>query len=165
MAYSTVQVKECDLLEHSSVETNRQQLLLLTIDSAIDHAEELPVEALPIKTLPVGAYAGEELSADFSLQCLLKAIKIDGQAGLLARTSYRFTQAAPNSLPHAFQHADTLNQQLAHSRVFVVQDVDGDQSYYLRMDTVLSGAYERQNISLFLSRVNQDVGILVDYFR
>ncbi|MEM8501572.1 MAG: hypothetical protein AAF716_00285 [Cyanobacteria bacterium P01_D01_bin.1] len=106
----------------------------------------------------------EEFSTDFSLPCLLKAIKVDGKAGLLSRISYYFTQGVLHSLESAFHYADDLNRQLVHSRVFVVKDVDGDQSYYLRMDTVVSGACDRQNISLFLSKVNQDVEILVNYF-
>jgi len=145
MAYSVAQTRECDLFEHSPVSTSRKQPLLLTLDSA--------------------AHNVEAISTDFSLRCRLKAIKVDGKAGLLARISYSFTQGTPTSLKHVFQYAEDLNQQLLHSQVFVVQNIDGDQTYYLRMDTVLSGAYERQNISLFLSKVNQDVDILVNYFR
>jgi hypothetical protein len=145
MAYSVTQTRESDLLERSPANTSSKQPLLLTLDSATN--------------------AIESISTDFSLQCRLKAIKVDGKVGLLARTSYSFTQETPTSLKHVFQYAEDLNQQLLYSQVFVVQNIDSDQTYCLRMDTVLSSAYERQDISLLLSKVSQDVDILMSYFR
>ncbi len=144
MAYSITQARESDLLEHSTLSTSSKQPLL-TLNSITTDLEGI--------------------STDFSLQCRLTAIKVDGKAGLLARISYFCTQGIPVSLEHAFQYAEDLNQILVHSQVFVVQNIDSDQTYYLRMDTVLRGAYDRQNISLFLSNVNQDVDILMNYFR
>ena len=44
-----------------------------------------------------------------------------------------------------------------HSKVFVIQDIDGDRSYSLRMDTLLDGDYAREDITRFFDEVTQDV--------
>lgn len=103
--------------------------------------------------------------ADFILDCSVQMLKGPGSTGLSSRVSYYFPSRVPATLNDVFRYVDTLNPLLQHSEVFVVQDLDGNHSYYLRMDTVLTAPVDSQTISVLLDNVTQDVGILLQYFR
>ncbi|MEL7349917.1 MAG: hypothetical protein AAF050_08440 [Cyanobacteria bacterium J06649_5] len=105
-----------------------------------------------------------DFPTNFSLECLLRAIKIGNTAGLLARTNYYFPSGVHPSSKEVFRYTGTLNTLLLHSKVFVVKDLDGDRGYYLRMDTVLEGQYESSNITDFFRSISADVEIMVNYF-
>jgi len=102
---------------------------------------------------------------DFTLDCSVQRLKSPGNAGLSSRVSYYFPSRVPASLNDVFRYVDKLNSLLQHSKVFVVQDLDGDHSYYLRMDTVLIGSIKAESISTLLEAVTQDVDVLLRYFR
>lgn len=104
-------------------------------------------------------------AADFLLDCSIQALKGLGDTGLSSRVSYYFPSKVPASLNDVFRYVDELNALLLHSKVFVVQDLDGDRSYYLRMDTVLLGSINASSISALLDNIAQDVSILLQYFR
>lgn len=104
-------------------------------------------------------------NADFTLDCSIQEIEGSDHSGLSSRVSYYFPSRVPTSLNDVFRYADMINPLLLHSQVFVVQDLDGDRSYYLRMDTVLPGAANEASISSLLDNVTQDVSILLKYFR
>ena len=103
--------------------------------------------------------------ADFALECSVQRLKGPGNSGLSSRVSYYFPSRVPASLNDVFRYVDTLNPLLQHSKVFVVQDLDGDHSYYLRMDTVLTGHVGAETTAFLLDNVTQDVGVLLQYFR
>ncbi len=98
------------------------------------------------------------------LDCSIQAITGGENAGILSRVIYRFSTKVSASLEDVFRYEAALNQRLIHSKVFVVQDLDGDQGYYLRMDTVIKGRAERRVVSAFLDDVTEDVAILLTYF-
>ncbi|MEO0887728.1 MAG: hypothetical protein AAFY54_17615, partial [Cyanobacteria bacterium J06648_10] len=81
------------------------------------------------------------------------------------RLSYYLPTQLHVSLNHIFDDAEALNQRLASSQVFVVQDLDGDRGYYLRMDTVQTGRVDAGSISRLLESVTQDFAILLAYYR
>lgn len=112
-----------------------------------------PSEVVPIDT------------PDFSLDCSIQMLEEANHAGLSSRVSYHFPSRVPAALNDVFRYVDMLNPLLQYSKVFVVQDLDGDCSYYLRMDTVLTGTIDSKNVSALLDNVTQDVGILLQYFR
>lgn len=101
---------------------------------------------------------------NFSLQGLFRAVRVGNAAGLLARINYYFPKGIKASGQEACRYAEVLNRLLVHSRVFVVQDIDGDLGYYLRLDAVLQGQYERNNLTTFLDNVRQDIAVLLQYF-
>jgi len=103
-------------------------------------------------------------NCDLSVNCLLKVVRIGEKASLSARVKYVFSDAVPATAADALNYADEINQKLQHSRVFVVKDIDGSGQHYLRMDSVLQTHYRRQDISHFLDRITQDIGVLVGYF-
>ncbi|MEL6159728.1 MAG: hypothetical protein AAFQ40_05315 [Cyanobacteria bacterium J06623_5] len=116
--------------------------------------------------------SGEQLAVnpcdqdkDFSFNCSFRVFRANGRMGLHSRVSYYFQHGIPASVGDVFRYAEILNQLLVHSQVFVVQDIDGDLGYYLRMDTISQCDYERQEVSLFLDKVTEDVDILLRYFR
>ena len=122
--------------------------------------EPIPRLARPAEKADLGSHE----KPDVSIQCLLRAIKVGGTAGLLARINYYFPQDAKVSVKEAFRHANALNHWMGNAKVFVVQDLDGDRGYYLRMDAVLDGQYERKNLTKFLEGLCQDVDVLRGYF-
>ncbi|MEM9087610.1 MAG: hypothetical protein AAGC93_02590 [Cyanobacteria bacterium P01_F01_bin.53] len=147
--------------------------------SVAQRKDDLLASCLPVKTnleptLRLARPAeqtelGSHEKPDVSIQCLLRAIKVGGAAGLLARINYYFPKAQGasvlgGSVKQAFRHADALNHCMGNSRVFVVQDLDGDRGYYLRMDAVLNGRYERRNLTKFLEGLCQDVDVFRRYF-
>ncbi|MEL7070756.1 MAG: hypothetical protein AAGN15_19135 [Cyanobacteria bacterium J06581_3] len=102
-------------------------------------------------------------SISLSLKCAMQTLPSGG--GLCARLSYYFPTPVVISLDHIFTDAEALNQRLVSSQVFVVQDLDGDHGYYLRMDTVQTGRVDAESISKLLDSVAQDVSILLAYYR
>ena len=106
----------------------------------------------------------QNTATDFSLQGFLRALKLGNSAGLLSRIRYTFPKAVPATAGDALNYADTINRLLRHSQVFVVKDIDGSGDHFLRMDTVMQGPYERENIARFLDNVTEDVETLVQYF-
>ena len=104
------------------------------------------------------ASASTSLSLNYTVQPLLN------ESGLCARLSYYLPTQVHVSLNHIFDDAEALNQRLASSQVFVVQDLDGDRGYYLRMDTVQTGRVDAESISKLLDSVAQDVSILLAYY-
>ncbi len=101
---------------------------------------------------------------EFSLECLLRVVKVRGKAELLSCVNYYFPEEITVSSKEALSCASQLNDLLMHSRVCVVQDIDGDRRYCLRMDTLLEGAYDAGNLASFLEKVTSDVAILLEYF-
>lgn len=147
MSRSIAQIKEHLLATRFCVETNIE----------------------PVALYQGGKHPGDEClpadkREDFCLECLLRALRVGDRAGLLSRVNYYFPKNAAVPVKTAFHHAEMLNHLLVHSRVFVVQDIDGDRSYSLRMDTLLKGDYTQENIAHFFDEVVQDVAILLQYF-
>lgn len=101
---------------------------------------------------------------DLSLDCTVQTLKGSDRTGLISRVSYHFLAKVPASLEDVFRYVKALNQQLIHSQVFVVQDLDGNGEYYLRMDTIIKGNIDRRRISTFLDNVTEDVTIVLTYF-
>ena len=101
---------------------------------------------------------------EISLKCFLRAIRVDNQAGLLARVTYHFPRGMTVAVNDAFHYAEVLNHLLIDARVFVVQDIDGDCRYALRIDAVLQGRYDKTSISQFLDKLTQNVELLLSYF-
>ncbi|MGC1308504.1 MAG: hypothetical protein WA885_14865 [Phormidesmis sp.] len=95
-------------------------------------------------------------SENFSIKCLFRVIQVGSRKGLLARINYRFPKAPVLSAQQAFYYAEKLNQRLVHSKVFVVQDIDGDRSYFVRIDTVLYTGYDRRSVANLLDNVSED---------
>ncbi|MEM9152607.1 MAG: hypothetical protein AAGB19_19415 [Cyanobacteria bacterium P01_F01_bin.3] len=104
-------------------------------------------------------------SPDFTLECSIQRLKGKGNIGLSSRVNYYFSSRVPASLNDVFRYVDTLNPLLQHSEVFVVQDLDGDHGYYLRMDTVRVGCIDSENVSVLLDNVTQDIHVFLQYFR
>jgi len=132
---------------------------------------DIQKEAHPIANCIPIADNGERVVAfstssncDLSVNCLLKVVRIGQTASLSARVKYVFSEAVPATAADALNYADEINQKLQYSQVFVVKDIDGSGQHYLRMDSVLHTHYKRQDISHFLDRITQDIGILVSYF-
>ncbi len=116
---------------------------------------------------PIALYQGDrqqEMQEDFCLECLLKVLKVGDRTGLLSRVNYYFPKDADVPVKRALHHAEMLNHLLMHSKVFVIQDIDGDRSYSLRMDTLLDGDYAREDITRFFDEVTQDVAALLQHF-
>jgi hypothetical protein len=100
----------------------------------------------------------------FSLECLLRVVKIQDKAELVSRVNYYFPQEIAISARTALHCAERLNALLIHSRVYVVQNIDGDCRFSLRMDTLLKDAHSADNIGKFLEQITSDVAILLEYF-
>jgi hypothetical protein len=113
---------------------------------------------------PIALYNGSHDREEFSLDCLLRVVKIQGKAELLSRVNYYFPKGITVSAQNALDCANQLNTRLVNSRVCVVQNIDGDGRFALRMDTLLQGAYEANNIANFLEKVTSDVARLLEYF-
>lgn len=100
----------------------------------------------------------------FSLDCSLRVVKIRDKAELLSQVHCYFPEEITILAKDALYCADRLNALLVQSRVCVVQNIDGDRRYALRMDTLLKGTYEADNIASFLENVTSDVAVLLEYF-
>ncbi|MGB3671221.1 MAG: hypothetical protein WA984_13990 [Phormidesmis sp.] len=123
--------------------------------------------------------------AAFSIKCSIQMLKQGDRTGVVSQICYRPSGQGAHSVNGVFFNAKMLNALLTVSEVFVVKDLDGDHSYYLRMDTILledtglpkemrssansSGARSsssmRSLISQLLNHVTQDTDILLKYFR
>ncbi len=103
-------------------------------------------------------------AGDFSLQCLLQSIKVDGVAAIMSRVTYRFPPRMTVGSGEALRYAASLNRILVYSRVFVMQNIDGDRSYSLRMDTLLRDPQERDSVAQFLDNITLDITVLTRYF-
>ena len=101
---------------------------------------------------------------DLSLDCTVQNLVGSDRAGLISRVSYRFLAKVPATLEDVFRYVAALNSLLVYSQVFVVQDLDGDGSYYLRMDTIIKGDINRKSIYKFLDNITEDVRIILTYF-
>ncbi len=101
---------------------------------------------------------------EFSVECLLRVVKIRDKAELISRVLYHFPKEAAVSAKDALCCANKLNDLLIYSRVCVVQNIDGDGRFSLRMDTLLKGTREPHNISRFLEEITSDVAIILEYF-
>jgi hypothetical protein len=115
----------------------------------------------PSQLEPIALGSDQE---EFSLECLLRVVKIRDKRELLSRVNYYFPQGVAITAQNALDCADRLNTLLVHSRVYVVQNIDGDRRYSLRMDTLLKGAYDSESIASFLEEITSDVAILLEYF-
>lgn len=109
----------------------------------------------------VGAIPGE----DFSVNCLLRTVRVDASVCLLSRINYCFPATPAVSVAVAMRYADSLNRLLAQSKVYVVKDIDGDHGYFLRVDSVLQGEANRKQLSTFLTGVTKDIEALLKYFQ
>lgn len=89
---------------------------------------------------------------------------MNNTSGLLARINYRFPPETLVSASDVFRYAEVLNYLLVNSKVFVIQDIDGDRGYALRMDAFCSGCHERDSINDFFVGVSRDIEILLNYF-
>ena len=121
------------------------------------------------------AHPSNSQSADYdlSLDCSIKAMRMDGKSGLLARLTYPLVQSS-NSVSarshsmtsrEALHYAEVINYLLVRSQVFVIQDLDGDRRYQLQMDTLLSAPYSRRRLAQFVDDITQDASVLVHYCR
>ncbi len=139
----------------------------------------IPLEGFAIAHFPVllNARSGHSLDnllgsdkLGFFIQYKPQAIRIDSPTGLLSQINCYFLRELSVSVSAAFGYAAAINQQLVNSTVFVVQDIDGDSGYYLRMDTLLKRCYEAEDgepkdVSIFLASVSQDIERLSRFFR
>lgn len=101
---------------------------------------------------------------EFSLKCLLKATQVSNTTALISRIFYDFPTRMAVSSGEALRYADNINRLLQYSQVFVMQDIDGDRRYALRMDTLLAEPEQRENVAQFLDNITLDVGVLMQYF-
>jgi len=111
----------------------------------------------------------------FSIKCSIQMLKQGDRTGVVSQICYRPFGQGAHSVNGVFFNAKMLNELLSASEVFVVKDLDGDHSYYLRMDTILledtglskeisSSSSMRSLISQLLNHVTQDTDILLKYF-
>lgn len=111
----------------------------------------------------------------FSIKCSIQILKQGDRTGVVSQICYRPFGQGAHSVNGVFFNAKMLNELLSASEVFVVKDLDGDHSYYLRMDTILledtglpkeisSSSSMRSLISQLLNHVTQDTDILLKYF-
>ena len=121
----------------------------------------------PLKeiSLSVWAYQHRVSNCDFALDGLIKRIRVDGRTCLLSRVTYPFARSLPLTGKDALHYAEVIGCMLVHSQVFVIQDLDGDRHYSLRMETLLSAPYSRKDFSHFLDHITQDVAVLIRYCR
>lgn len=132
------------------------------------------VNAEPVILHPTNRQA-TEVNSDpggaFSINCLLKTIRVEDSVGLLSRIRYCFPTGRATALSAMMQHAERLNTLLVQSRVYVVKDIDGDRGHFLQMDSVLKSDdslerhYHREKASAFLKGVTDDIEILLKYFQ
>ena len=101
---------------------------------------------------------------DIALDCTVQKLRGSDYTGLISQVSYRFLARVPASLEDVFRYVEALNSLLRHSQVFVVRDLDGDGSYYLRMDTLITGEINRTRVYTFLDNITEDVRIILKYF-
>ena len=115
-----------------------------------------------------------DLAADFlthhkqtelSLKGLLREVRLNNRVGLISRINCCFPKDTRLTAKEALHCAELLNHLLVHSKVFVVQDIDGDQRYSFRMDTLLQGSCDRENIARFLDDITVDVEVLLHFFQ
>jgi hypothetical protein len=139
--------------------------------SPLTHAKQPPpANGLPLRaTIKADADSiallDDRKKTEFSLASFLHVVNTDDKAGLLSRIDYHFSRRAAVTISEALDCAEALNQLLVHSKVFVVQDIDGDHRYFLRMDTLLPDSSCRENIANFLDDIVADVGLLLRYCR
>ena len=100
-----------------------------------------------------------------SINCLLRKVRIEGSACLLARVNYCFPCTTAVSAVSVIRHAEGLNNLVEQSRVHVVKDLDGDCGYFLQMDSVLTGDLDRTSVAAFLSDVAKDVAVMLRYLQ
>ncbi len=138
----------------------------------------IPLAGFAIARFPVlpNARSGHSLDnllgrdkAGCSIQYKPQAIRIDSTIGLLSQINCYFPRKLSVSVSAAFGYAAAINQQLVHSTVFVIQDIDGDNGYYLKMDTLIKRSYktadcEPQEVAIFLASVSQDIERLNRFF-
>jgi len=98
-----------------------------------------------------------------SLGCSIRAIRVEGETGLLSRVTYPLARSHTCTGRRALHYAEMVNHLLVYSQVFVVQDIDGDRSYSLQMDTLLSAPCNRRSIARFIDNVEQDITVLIRY--
>lgn len=101
----------------------------------------------------------------FSINCLLRTVRVEKLDCLLSRTNYCFPSALPVSVAIAMQHANCLNQLVSHSMVHVVKDIDGDRGYFLQIDSVLKGDRTPAALSTFLGNIEKDIEVILKYFQ
>lgn len=130
--------------------------------TAIAYFPTLP--SAPLSKLLDGGKTG------FSIQSKPQPTLIHSPTGLLSQIDCYFPRGLSVSASAAFDYAAAINQQLVHSKAFVVQDIDGDGGYYLRVDTLLEGCYEAKDydpkaIDTLLASMSQDLERLNRFFR
>ena len=103
----------------------------------------------------------QEKGSTLSLKCTIQTIQTDGRSGLLSRVTYSIGRSHRLTSQEALHYAEIINYLLVHSQVFVVQDIDGDCGYSLRMDTLLSAPYNRRSIARFIDEIEQDINVLI----
>ena len=101
----------------------------------------------------------------FSVNCLLRSVRVEESVCLLSRTNYCFPSGDRISVKEAIQHADCLNRKVSQSKVHVVKDIDGDCGYFLQMDSVLKGNRTPAALSTFLDNIGKDMEVILRYFQ
>ncbi|PZO13082.1 MAG: hypothetical protein DCF25_16595 [Leptolyngbya foveolarum] len=101
----------------------------------------------------------------FSINCLLRTVRVEESACLLSKINYCFPATPAVSISTAMRHADCLNRLLSQSKAYVVEDIDGDHGYFLQLDSVLQGDTHQEQVSTFLAGVTQDLEIMLKYFQ
>lgn len=104
-------------------------------------------------------------SEAFSINCLLRTIRVEESVCLLSRINYCFPATPAISVAMAMRYANRLNPLLAQSKVYVVEDLDGDCGYFLQLDSVLKGDAPQERLSTFLAGVTQDIEAMLKYFQ
>lgn len=122
---------------------------------------------------PVALSHPSDAGDSFSINCLLRVVRIEYSDCLLARINYCFPGMSSVSAATAMQHANRLNRLLVRAKVHVVEDIDGNiplgqvghHGYFLQMDSLLKGDRTQATIDAFLSEVAKDIEILLKYFQ
>lgn len=120
-------------------------------------APKFPVEPFTLSAI--------DDKSEFSLSCCFRVIRVGNQARLMSRIHYYITADRSVMAKDALYYAEKLNRLLAHSQIFVVQDIDGDRRYGLQMDTLLNAPADPAQLAQFLDNIAADVERLLQYFR
>lgn len=93
----------------------------------------------------------------------LWVLKFGCDIGILARLTYVFPSRFNSDPVLLYIYANDLNNQFYFLRACVSSFSDG--GYYLRLESVLEGDYDRRNFSIFLDNIERDLDVFNSYIK
>ncbi|WP_017302411.1 YbjN domain-containing protein [Nodosilinea nodulosa] len=93
----------------------------------------------------------------------LRILKFGGDIGVLARLTYAFPARFNLDPIPLYIYANDLNNQFYFMKACVSSFTEG--GYFLCMDSVLEGGYDRRNFSIFLDNIERDLNVFNDYIK